>query len=185
MQPSAPNLTGTIRIRHLRRIIGEALLKALPSSVMVGCGWNDGKEERPKNWRKDKLDMIPSTDTDFVLSLENTIMLNYITEKIWDGFYSDRVTLYLGAPNINNFVSEKCFVDLRPFYDIEKDTFDTVGLVNKIKCITQDEYDSMLHHARQIRTFYCNKREFHQNAMTVSIINYLKTDFAKKQYENI
>lgn len=174
MQPSAPNIEGTFRIRHLRKIIGESLLHAFPDSVMIGCGWNGRKEERPLSWREDKLKMIPSTNTDFVLALENTIIKNYVTEKIWDGFYSDKVTLYLGAPNINDFVSNECFVDLRPFFDIDKNIFDTNGLIEKIKNISQDEYDSMIKHARKIRTIYCDRRNFHQDAMTINIINRLK-----------
>ncbi len=35
----------------------------------------------------------------FYLSLENTILDDYVTEKFYDGFLTDAVMVYLGAPN--------------------------------------------------------------------------------------
>ena len=35
----------------------------------------------------------------FYLSIENTILDDYVTEKFFEGFLTDAVMVYLGAPN--------------------------------------------------------------------------------------
>ncbi len=39
----------------------------------------------------------------------------YITEKIFDCFFSKNVPVYLGAPDIEKYVPKSCFVDMRDF----------------------------------------------------------------------
>jgi hypothetical protein len=52
---------------------------------------------------------------DFCLCLENMPMRGYITEKIFDCLYSGTIPLYLGAPDISNYVDENTFIDCRRF----------------------------------------------------------------------
>ena len=51
----------------------------------------------------------------FSFCLENSITNGYISEKIFDCLYAGVIPLYLGAPNINNYVNKYCFIDLRKF----------------------------------------------------------------------
>lgn len=52
----------------------------------------------------------------FVLAYENTSAIpGYITEKLWDVFFSGAVPIYIGAPNITDYVPENCFIDGRQF----------------------------------------------------------------------
>ena len=51
----------------------------------------------------------------FGLVLENAIHPGYVTEKIFDCMAAGAVPIYLGAPDINDFVNPKCFIDVRRF----------------------------------------------------------------------
>ncbi len=55
----------------------------------------------------------------FCLCYENTPMKGFITEKIMDCFYAGTVPVYLGAPDINEFIPEDCYVDARNFSSFE------------------------------------------------------------------
>lgn len=51
----------------------------------------------------------------FSLCFENMAMQGYLTEKIFDCFYSGTVPLYLGAPDIDALVPKEAFVDCRKY----------------------------------------------------------------------
>lgn len=51
----------------------------------------------------------------FVVCYENTRLPGYISEKIFDCLFAGCVPVYLGEPNIQNFVPAKCFIDRRKF----------------------------------------------------------------------
>lgn len=52
----------------------------------------------------------------FVISFENAVGEDYVTEKFYDPLLAGTVPVYLGAPNIDKFVpGENCFVDVRKF----------------------------------------------------------------------
>jgi Glycosyltransferase family 10 (fucosyltransferase) C-term len=53
----------------------------------------------------------------FALCLENSSFPGYISEKIFDCFFAGTVPLYLGAPDIRDFIPAETFVDLRQFRD--------------------------------------------------------------------
>jgi hypothetical protein len=43
----------------------------------------------------------------------------YITEKIFDSFFSGCIPIYWGAPNIAKFIPEECYIDYSQFSDFE------------------------------------------------------------------
>lgn len=51
----------------------------------------------------------------FSLCFENCDIPGNISEKIIDCFKAGCVPIYLGAPNITDFISEDCFIDFRKF----------------------------------------------------------------------
>lgn len=53
----------------------------------------------------------------FAICFENMILEGWITEKIFDCFFSGTVPVYLGAPDITRWVPSDCFVDMRRFGD--------------------------------------------------------------------
>lgn len=67
----------------------------------------DSKNETLKNYK-------------FSICYENaTNISGYITEKIFDCFFAGCIPIYLGAPDIKNFVPQSTFVDKRDFKTYE------------------------------------------------------------------
>jgi len=163
---------GGYSITHLRRIMAEYFSEKLPASKFMGIGWN-GQTEKAQRWRKDKHDKIKEYDVDFVLALENTIHSNYISEKIWDGINSDRVTLYLGDPNIEKHIPLNCFIDLRPYYNLETREFDLNKLYNRLISLTQKEYNEIIYNSREFRKTCEGKHSYYRNLLTEKIIKFI------------
>ena len=51
----------------------------------------------------------------FCLALENSIAPDYVTEKMFDALAAGTVPIYLGAPNVAEFVPENSFIDAASF----------------------------------------------------------------------
>lgn len=51
----------------------------------------------------------------FCICFENSSIPGYITEKIFSCFASGCVPIYLGAPNITDYIPADCFIDYRMF----------------------------------------------------------------------
>jgi hypothetical protein len=55
----------------------------------------------------------------FALCFENMILKGWITEKIFDCFYSGTVPVYWGSPDVQEFIPTECFIDMRRFGSYE------------------------------------------------------------------
>lgn len=73
----------------------------------------------------------------FAIIYENCRIDGYITEKIFDCFYSKCVPIYLGAPNIRNYIPSNCYIDRDHFHN----DFD---LYEYISNINESQYDDYL-----------------------------------------
>jgi hypothetical protein len=51
----------------------------------------------------------------FSLCLENSVFDGYVSEKIFDCFFSRTIPIYLGAPDVERLVPPEAFIDLRKF----------------------------------------------------------------------
>jgi alpha(1,3/1,4) fucosyltransferase len=51
----------------------------------------------------------------FSLCFENMAMPGFITEKIFDCFFVGTIPIYLGAPDVENYMPKSCFIDMRDF----------------------------------------------------------------------
>ncbi len=49
----------------------------------------------------------------FALCFENMILKGWITEKIFDCFFSGTIPVYWGAPEIEEYIPTQCFIDMR------------------------------------------------------------------------
>lgn len=67
---------------------------------------------------RDKSEVYPNYR--FSLCYENACVPGYVTEKIFDCLRSDCIPIYLGAPNIGEYVPKNVFIDRRQF-DTEED----------------------------------------------------------------
>ena len=73
----------------------------------------------------------------FALAFENTRHPYYVTEKIYDVMKAGTVPIYLGAPNIEEFVPKECFINYADFKNDEE-------LYKFITQITPEKYRSYL-----------------------------------------
>jgi hypothetical protein len=51
----------------------------------------------------------------FSLCFENSMFVGYVSEKIFDCFFAGTVPVYLGAPDIEQYVPREAFIDMRQF----------------------------------------------------------------------
>ena len=164
---------GATSITHLRKIMGEYFLQNHPGSIMVGIGWNQQLHKNSK-WRSEKLDLVADNNIDFVLALENTIHTNYLTEKIWDGIASDKVTMYLGDPRIEHHIPLNCFIDLRPYYNRDTGDIDMPAVSNRLLTMSQEEYDNIILNARNFRGKSKGKYLAYCIELTYRLIEFMK-----------
>ena len=77
----------------------------------------------------------------YCLCFENTIFPGYITEKITDCFLAGCIPVYLGAPDITDFVPSNSFIDFRNFASYKE-------LDNFLLNLTENEAISYIEAAR-------------------------------------
>ena len=73
-----------------------------------------------KNYKgviKDKSDILKKTK--FSFCIENNSINGYISDPIFDSFSNGCIPIYLGAPNVNKYIPENTFIDLRRFDNID------------------------------------------------------------------
>jgi len=94
---------------------------------LYGNGWAD-LDNLPKSW-EDRLSEIiknlnPNPVDDkfeaisnckFNICVENLCYKGYITEKIIHSLVAGSIPVYLGAPNVEKFIPQKCFIDVIDF----------------------------------------------------------------------
>jgi hypothetical protein len=71
---------------------------------------------------------------EFALCIENTEMLGYISEKIFDCFYSGVIPIYFGAPDIDKYIPNNCYIDLRNFSNY-------VELIDRLNSLTKPDLE--------------------------------------------
>lgn len=59
-------------------------------------------------------------DYTFAICFENSILKGWITEKIFDCFFAGVIPVYLGAPDIQDYIPDDCFIDMRRFNSYEE-----------------------------------------------------------------
>jgi len=97
----------------------------------------------------------------------------YITEKIFDCFFSSCVPIYLGAPNVEEHIPSNTFIDKRNFKTYEE-------LYEFLKSINESKYKQYL---LNIRNFLISDKikEFSLEYFTSTIINEILKDINKKR----
>lgn len=106
------DLMGFIRVDSYGKCLSTATISPsqvaaaadAPTLPCFGCNWP---------YRKEKLEIFKAYP--FVLTFENSNCYDYVTEKIYDAFLSGAVPVYLGAPNIEEWVPRGSFIDARQF----------------------------------------------------------------------
>jgi hypothetical protein len=94
------------------------LIRAPGALDLYGPGWEDvecWKGAIPPGKKRAVLALY-----DFAICYENAQDIpGYITEKIFDCFIAGTIPVYWGAPNVECYIPDACFVDRREFADHE------------------------------------------------------------------
>jgi len=105
-------------------------IRRLPSFIveLQGSSKKNLKDRGAYKWEDGKLRL--ASEYLFTIAIENSINHDYITEKLWHAFIAGTVPIYLGAPNIDEWLpcSSNCLIDLRNFTSA-KDAADFVQRV--------------------------------------------------------
>ncbi len=107
----------TERLRAIRHFCGHGGID------LWGRGWDTVHEEQEPfaeairtSWRGPLADKYEAYSRyRFAVCYENMATPGWITEKLFDCLYSGVVPIYLGAPDIGQFVWPDCFIDRRDF----------------------------------------------------------------------
>jgi hypothetical protein len=70
----------------------------------------------------------------YCICFENSVINGYITEKIFDCFYAGTVPIYYGAPDVNEYINQKAFINFNDFSSIE-------DLEKYIENLTDSDYE--------------------------------------------
>lgn len=123
---------------------------------MYGSGWQSdrifGWLSPHKIFRSYKGSVASKHETmrkyKFSLCYENTSIYNgYISEKIFDSMQSGCVPIYWGAPDIQKYVPETCFIDRRKFRTDSE-------VLSFITGMNKNEYSAYM---ESIRSFLCSE----------------------------
>jgi hypothetical protein len=73
----------------------------------------------------------------FAIAYENAAFPGYVTEKIFDAFFAGCVPIYIGAPDITDYIPAATFIDKRDFRDYAE-------LYRFLTAMTEKEYTARL-----------------------------------------
>ncbi len=123
------NPRSRVREQYSLRIDAMAALAKRGVVDLYGMGWNRWWSREARwlpYWRNlltlksiyqgpcaSKFEVLQNYD--FCLCFENMKMDGYITEKIFDCIYAGTIPLYLGAPDVLDYVPADVFVDCRAY----------------------------------------------------------------------
>ena len=91
---------------------------------LYGFGWNKPPlfpywfqkgviQQVYKGSVQDKYDTL--SNYTFAFAYENCVLPGYITDKMFDCFFTGTIPIYLGAPDITEYIPEECFIHMRDF----------------------------------------------------------------------
>ena len=102
------------------------LMKYIRVDVRGRCGnpaWNvsSAANVNSSSWAEEKTRL--SGEYLFTIAIENSLEHDYVTEKLWQPLASGSVPIYLGAPNVDDWLpcsNLSCLVDLRRFSSMKE-----------------------------------------------------------------
>ena len=109
---------------YLERLRAAAQFAGRPDFDLFGQGWQRRHPAVPRQLHQamlrayrgpvaEKLETLARYK--FSLCLENSIFEGYVSEKIFDCFFSGTIPIYLGAPDVDRLIPAETFIDLRCF----------------------------------------------------------------------
>ena len=133
---------------------------------LYGIGWEKENLLCYKGVVDDKLETLSRYK--FCICYENQCNINgYITEKIFDCFFSGVVPIYWGAKDVGKYIPDNCFIDRRKFKTLDE-------LMEYLFNIKESEYN---YYIRNIEKYISNDsfyKTFSADAYVKNILGILK-----------
>ena len=127
--------------------------------ALYGRGWRSEEHPSYQGFVEDKLSTLKQFR--FNICYENCDNVpGYITEKVFDCFEAGVVPVYLGPPNVTDYIPKECFIDPREFATKE-------ALYTYLKNMSAEEYEGYL---TSIRAFLSSDK-----AKLFSMEHFVKT----------
>ena len=134
-----------------RREIIEYCEKKNIDFDLYGFYWDKTKNISYKGKTNNKIETLSKYK--FSICFENMTNINgYITEKIFDCFFSHCVPIYYGANNITDFIPDNCFIDFRNFNNLD-------DLIFFLNSINEKQYNNYILNIDN----YLNSKKFINN----------------------
>jgi hypothetical protein len=133
-----------------RSLVNDLSRLRVHMDIAGRVGWEKSTHHRGI-WPQVKRFELSRTQADFCLCSENSMLDDYITEKIHHAMNADLVALYLGSPKVEEHIPPGAFINLNRYFDPATGRVDAEAVRDRLATITQDEYDHILHTARSWR----------------------------------
>lgn len=160
----------------------EAILyfSDIPGFYLYGTGWDVGDSRASKYLRAAKrIGAVPVADKlaamtqfKYALCFENCVFPGYVTEKIFDCFFSGCIPVYWGAPDIADFVPAEAFIDMRQFQNFEEANC----FLKKMSSVEANRYIGVARDFLASSAF----KKFHQDFWVDELLGILETEFANR-----
>ena len=109
--------------------------------AFYGKRWNTDEYKSYKGSVENKYEVYKNYK--FAICYENAQKMNgWVTEKIFDCFYSGIIPVYWGPDNIEKYIPKKCFIDKNDF-----DSYDSLS--EFLIKMTEEEYNNILNAIRE------------------------------------
>lgn len=126
---------------------------------LYGFGWDGYKNY--KGVAKNKLETLSKYK--FCFCFENFKSdKSYITEKIFDCFFSGIVPIYYGCTSLSNYIPEDCYIDFSKFTNIN-------SVIKFCDNISEEEYEKYISNIKKFinsETYY-NNFDYHTNVLKI------------------
>lgn len=108
------------------------LMRYIRVDIHGKCGnpkWNKTLSSDPKVLAVEKMNLTKQYL--FTIAIENSLEYDYVTEKLWQPLAAGSIPIYLGAPNIDDWLpclNSSCIINLRHFSTIQ----DAAKFINEL-----------------------------------------------------
>lgn len=107
---------------------------------LYGKGWSTDQYKSHRGYTDNKIQTLRHFK--YCLCFENNPAPGYISEKIFDCFKAKCVPIYLGAPNICDYIPSSSFIDFRSFSNFD-------DLLFFLESISEKQYEKYLKSANK------------------------------------
>ena len=104
--------------------------------------YNDKIQNKSCYHSKELLEVL--NNYKFILCIENSYSIGYMTEKIFNCFFSNTIPVYLGNPDVCKYINPECFIDLRSENWLEK--------LNELNC-NQEKYMNAINSSKIAKSY--------------------------------